>query len=353
MATTNNVVLGNGTVVVSTFDGDAAAKHAAELASKAGALDTVLDVIADAKQEMAGGPVKVLIALRTIYGDDLDGFPRPGEKEGNNRDEITVDVTVNGETKAKKTTFYTVFADNTPAGKKIVDTIAMIKRAGNPEAMKDGIPEHITELVASGGADRQLKYLETRRQTFRASIKRAMELVFQFNAMAEVPLVECSPIWEDGKEGEETIASQTPIQVWQMNEDGKRVKYTKDLTVSTFLKIDAKRAAELGGGFKNVMKTLERGTKTDGTTAATGPTIKTTSTFIGTAIIEGYRYADELIRNKDTADYDRLIKGLKSDKTADETVDAFVGLRNYLNDIIKAAELQQRWQKMQLADKAA
>lgn len=331
-----------------SFDGNAAAARAVEFATNAGSeVDNALIVIADAKQDMAGGPVRVMLALRHAFGDQLDTFPRPGEKEGNNRDEISVEETINGETKSRKTQWYTVFADTVPAGANIVKQIEYCERAGKSDTVKTDIPAEIMELAVTGGLGRKLDYLKGRRGTFRASIKKAMELVFQFAAVAEVTGIQCEPIWEDGKEGEEIIAAQKCIAVWQtpdVDDKGnpKPVKYHQDMTVGNFLRLNADVATEKGGGFKNLVATLERGKKaSDNEGAKPDRRIATLDTMVG-VVTELHRYVDELVYDKDQANYNRLVKGLRSNKATDEVVSSFVELRDYLNDIIGAAELEER-----------
>lgn len=336
-----------------SFDAEASASRAIQLASQAGAeLEEALTVIADAKQEMAGGPIKVLIALRKAFDEEtLDSFPRPGEKEGNNRDEISVEVLVNGEYKPRKTTWYTEFCDNLPMGKAIAQEIEYCTRAGQDKAIKTDIPEHIIELSLTGGLGRRLEYLNGRRGTFRASIKKAMLAHFQFKAVNEMTCIQAEPIWEEGKEGEEIIPAMKCIQVWQVpgeDANGKSlpVKYSKDYTVGTFLRLNPLIAEEKGGGFKNLDATLARAGQTkDEKDSDPARVVKTNATSI-TVVEELHRYFNALLTDRDTAEYDKLVKTLKSSKTSDETVSSFVELRDSLDDVIKAAGLIERYKKI-------
>lgn len=335
-------------VKVLPYDGNAQAAKARELAVKAGPLTEVIESIESANIVKAGGAVNTMVMLRRIYGEDLDSMPRPGEKEGNNRDVITVEETVNGETKSRDTTFYVVFADGTPLGSTILSRLEQCERAKKPDTIKDGIPADILEMVATRTIGREVARLEGLRATNRAMIKRAMRLVHQFNALETVPGINAEPIWEDGKEGEQVLNVKDCIQVWQMHEDEKRgVKYTRDFNISTFLKLDAKTAIEQGGGFKALIDTLARETK-KGDQNAKSPDrrIASLDTMVGVAV-ELHRFTDEIITDKDHAEYDKLIKALKSAKAADETVASFVELRNYLTDIIDAAGLQARYTAIQ------
>lgn len=338
------------------FDGNDAAHRAEFLAAKAGEdVNNALTAIADAKQDMAGGPVRVMIALRKTFEDGLDEFPKPGEKDGNNRDDITIEETVNGETKPIKTSWYTVFSDSLPVGKSIVQEIEWCERAGKSDTVKTDIPAHILELSQTGGLGRRLDYLKGRRGTFRASIKKAMQLVFQFNAVNEVTGIQAEPIWEDGKEGDEIVSSVKCIMVWQtpdVDDDGKPkpVKYMKDYTVGSFLKLKPLVAEEKGGGFKNLDATSARSPQQDGQKdKQPDRVIKTPDTMLGVAI-ELHRYLDEIMLDRDTSTHDKIIKALKSDKATGEIVSSFVELRNYLDDIVKAANLQARYDKLQMSD---
>lgn len=337
-----------------SFDGNSAMSRAEQLAERAGEqVSNALVIIADAKQDMAGGPVRVLIALRNAFGDELDSFPKPGEKDGNNPDEITVEDLVNGETKSRKTTFYTIFADSLPVGKAIVQEIEWCERAGKSDTVKTDIPDHIIDLSQKGGLSRRIDYLTGRRATFRASIKKAMQLHFQFNAVNEVTGIQAEPIWEDGKEGEEIIPAQKCIVVWQtpdVDAEGKSkpVMYRKDMTVGTFLKLKPLIAEENGGGFKKLDATLARAPQQEGEKAKQPDrVIKTPDTMVGVTV-ELHRYLDEIMRDRDTSIYDKMVKGLKSEKATGEIVSTFVELRNYLDDIVKAANLQSRYDKLQI-----
>lgn len=342
-------------VTSTPFDGNDAAHRAEQLAAKAGKeVSEALIVIADAKQDMAGGPIRVMIALRNAFGEELDSFPMPGEKDGNNRDEITVEETVNGETKSRKTTFYTVFADSLAPGKAIVQEIEWCERAGKADTVKTDIPQHIIDLSQTGGLARRLDYLTGRRGTFRASIKKAMQLVFQFNAVNEVTGIQSEPIWEEGKEGEEIISAQKCIVVWQTpdndaNGKPKPVKYMKDYTVGSFLKLKPLVAEEKGGGFKNLDATSARAPQETDNSEKADRRIKTLDTAVGVAV-ELHRFIDEIMMDKDTSNHDKLIKGLKSEKATGEVVSSFVELRNYLDDIVKAANLQARYDKLQMGE---
>lgn len=335
-------------VKVLPYDGNAQAAKARSMAAKAGPLSEVIEKVEAANVVKAGGAVNTMVMLRHIYGADLDSMPKPGEKEGNNRDEITIEETVDGETKSRDTTFYVVFADNTPLGASILSRLAQCERAKKTDTVKDDIPADILEMVDNRTIKREIDRLEALRSTNRALIKRAMKLVHQFNAIETVPGVLADPIWADGKEGKEVLNVKDCIQVWQMHEDEKRgVKYSRDFNISTFLKLDTKAAIEAGGGFKALIDTLARETKKGGqNTTAPDRRIASLDTMVGVTV-ELHRFTDEIILDKDKAEYEKLIKALKSAKAADETVASFVELRNYLTDIIDAAGLQERYNKLQ------
>lgn len=334
-----------GAIVVTPYDGNAAAKMAREYAAKAEQLGDTLETIFTAKTEMAGGPLRVLAKLQAIYGDDLINLPKPGSETGNNRDAIEIDVTDDsGQTKSVKTTVYTVFSDNTPRGKLIVDRLALCVRAKAPDTVKDGIPEDIMELARTRGIEREIEQLQKKRSNFRASIKKAMELMYQFMAIEEVDDVIAEPIWEN-EPGGAIIQAIDCIHVYQMQEDGKRPKYSRDYSVSAFLKLDPKKAIEAGGGFKALEATAARGTKGKPSTPAEKLTIKTVETGI-TVLAEFHRWLDEVVGNRDTTEMAKLLKYVNTNGS-DELVSAIVESRNFLNDIVEAAKLQSKYTKLQ------
>lgn len=341
-----------GHVVVTPYDGTAAADHAKALAAKAGELGATLETIFGAKTELSGGPLRVLSKLRAIYGEELETFPKPGAKEGNNRDEISVDVVIDGTSKSVKTTFYKVFTENTPSGKIIADRLAMCERAKKADTVKDGIPEDIMEMARTRTIDREIVALGKKLGTFRASVKKAMELMYQFIAVSEVDRVVAEPIWE-GEAGGDIIQAIDCIHVHEDVEtvkDGKtfvQVKFSRDYSVSSFLKLDAAKAIENGGGFKALEATAARGTKgvQTASTAADKLTIKTVETGM-TVLAEFHRWLDEISLDRDQAEMGKLLKHIHA-KGSDELISAIVESRNVLNDIIEGAKLEAKYTKLQ------
>lgn len=328
--------------------------HAVELAAKEGAeLIAAIDTVVKAKEEWQGGSFKVLLAMQQTYTkEELDGMPVPDSDTGNNPDKFKIEVTENGTTTMKPTTFYTLFADNTAAGKALQVEIDWLNRLSKVDANKADIPADYVEAYGTEPEKRQtrLAYLNGRRSTIRISYKNAIGLYLQFEAVGSVPNVVAEPIWADGKEGEEVENTTKPIIVRALEKDGtKSIKHYMPMSIANFKRLDPKKAVEKdGGSFKSLMATTKRATggAANGAAPATEtPVIKTVDTGLG-RIVEVYRWLSEIYHDKNGADIGKLYKTL-NDKTADEAVVTMVELRNMFQQIVTDCKLDPRYVKIQ------
>lgn len=309
-------------------------------------MSQAIETVADAKEDWQGGPIKVLFALKATYGDEIDNFPKPDLDSGNNPDKFKVPMTVDGVTSIRATTFYTIFSDNTKEGKAIVDELSYLKRMANVNDKKEGIPAAILDLYLDNEDKRESRtnYLTGRRGTIRTSYRKAMALLFQLEAVANLPHVDCDFDYVTDNEGNDTdeVENTTkPIIVWEKVADGKPVKKSLRFSIGSFLKLDAKIAGEKGGTLKELIKTVARDTNTK----VSMPTIKTAETYV-TGLVECFRAIDEFNSDADQKEMGKLMKILNA-KGSDELKVAVVEYRNYLDDICDELKLGEWYADLQ------
>lgn len=348
-----STALSSGTVE-QTFDGEALKSKAVALAAKESeGMSTAIETVMKAKEDWQGGPISVLAAMEEAYGEELEQFPEPDSETGNNPDKFKLPVTgVNGKTTMRQTSFYVQFADATKEGKAIVDELEFLRRAGNVEAIKEGIP---ADILALNPRQREVRenFLTGRRGTIRASYKKAMQLGHQMKAVNSLPNIVADFVWMQDDKGEDmqTVEATTkPIIVYVQPAEGKPVSKFEYFSIGAFIKLDARVAAEKGGTFEALKATVARqtgGAAGDKGKATDAGPIKTIDTFIG-RFVEVYRYMDEMQMDKTQKEIGQFLKLLNS-KGSDELVVTVVEFRNYLDDICKDAKLEARYTKLQQA----
>lgn len=311
-------------------------------------MSAAIELVANAKEDWQGGPIKVLFALRETYGEEIDQFPKPDLDTGNNPDKFKVAMTNDaGVTAMRATSFYLLFADATKEGKAIVDELAMLKRIANVNDKCENVPTALVDAYRDDEDKRTSRsnYLTGRRSTIRASYKKAMALYFQMDAVASLPHVGCDFDWITDGKGEETgdVENTTkPIIVWEKPADGKPIKKKMFFSIGSFLKLDAKECAEKGGTLKELIKTVARDTNTK---AAEFPTIKTAETYVK-GFVELFRAMDAFQSDPDQKEMGKLMKVLNH-KDAAELKVSLVEFRNYLDDIVDEMKLESWYADLQ------
>lgn len=351
---------------VPNIDGDALSANAVKLAGTVGAeSNAVIAQMADAKEVLDLGRFRLLFAMQNDFeAEQLDGFPVPDTEDGNNPDHFKADkLNSDGTTSKAWTTFYTVFADNTVMGQTILSSIEMLERLGNPQAIKDDIPDDLKALDPHA-RENKLNYWKGRRGTLRKAYKEAMKLYFQFAAVNAYPAIKAEPMWmagrgpEDGHaDGLEIENTTKPIQVWLVPAEGKPIAKWEALSVSAFMKLSVKKALEKGGTFAALIESgiIPKVKKPDGTATSggqTGNNAAATKLRIETAptlrdvIIETHRSMTAMLEDKQAVEYGKLLK-LMNEKDNDETITAIVELRNYLNDVCANTGADKKYVKLQ------
>lgn len=337
------------TVINTDSEGETQKARAIAFAAQEGdEMSAAIELVANAKEDWQGGPIKVLFAMNATYGDEISQFPKPDLETGNNPDKFKVAMTNDaGVTAMRATSFYILFADATKEGKAIVDELAFLKRLSNVNDKKDGIPQSLIDAYLDDEDKRtsRVNYLTGRRSTIRASYKKAMSLYFQMDAVASLPHVGCDFDWITDDKGEDTqeVENTTkPIIVWEKPADGKPIKKKMFFSIGSFLKLDAKECAEKGGTLKELIKTVARDTNTK---AAEFPTIKTAETYVK-GFVELFRAMDEFQSDADQKEMGKLMKVINA-KGADELKVAIVEYRNYLDDMVDELKLDPWYADLQ------
>lgn len=350
----------DGTVTVPTIDGDALAEHARKLgAEESEEMQSAFETAAKGRDDWQGGPIMCRLALlRNYTAEQLAEFAIPDSETGNNPDKFTVEY-MDGDTKRKKkSNFYKEFAHGTVTGRSILERLEFLKRAADKGSIKDGIPEDILEMSPEARVS-HTSFLEGRLSTMATAYRKAMRL---HNKLSEVEeyAPECSAyvMFVDGCEPEdgETERELSEVQIERTNEpiavtwfqgEGKPVKW-EPFSIGAFLKLNPKKAAEKGGGFRHL---IESGATVKAPKAPGKPdkedglVIKTVEKALG-VLAEFHRYADEISGAKDLAEYGKLIQALKG-KDMDESISALVETRNFLNDLCKKVDADRKYVTMQ------
>jgi len=317
-------------------------------------MSQAINTVANAKEDWQGGPITVLFALKSTYGEEIDTFPEPDSDTGNNPDKFKLSVEdAQGKSAMRPSSFYLIFSDATKEGKAVCDELAQIKRAGNLEAVKTDVPKSILDMTKEQ-RDVRANYLTGRRSTIRASYKKAMALYHQLNAVASLTSVGVDFVWQTDEHGEDTneVENTTkPIMVWQMpgndaQGNPRPIKDREFFSIGSFLKLEPKKAQENGGTFKALKATVARATGgATGNKDAPVKPVKTAETFVA-QFVELFRAMDEFQSDADQKEMGKLMKLLNS-KGSDELKVSFVEFRNYLDDICDENKLSPWYADLQ------
>jgi hypothetical protein len=341
-----------GTEVVNTdSEGETQKARAIAFASQESEeMSAAIELVANAKEDWQGGPIKVLYALRETYGDEIDQFPKPDLETGNNPDKFKVSMTNDQNVTAMRaTSWYMIFADATKEGKAIVNELNYLKRLGNKNDKKDGIPAELVELYVDDDDKRTARtnYLNGRRSTIKASYKKAMSLYFQMDAVASLKFCNADFVYliENGVPTGEVENTTKPIIVREMLANGEKGDKREFFSIGSFLKLNPKEASEKGGTLKALLKTVARDTNPR---TAVFPTIKTADSFIK-GFVELFRAMDEFQSDADQKELGKMMKTLnvKNDEGADLLKVSVVEFRNYLDDIVDEMKLGEWYATLQ------
>lgn len=335
---------------------------AAKLAAKESPfMATTQAVIAKGREDWQGGPIMTLFSLQQTYEDEeLNEFPIPGsEAPNNNPDKFKMEYMEGDTKKTKNTSFYVQFAHLTKSGRDYVFRLECLDRVADKGAIKDGIPEDILNMSPE---QRRVHrgFCEGRLKTAAQSYRNAMRLHFKIKEVEEYgdgQTVTVDPLWVEGhgpdKVDPEHVMLEPGTECLAVNYQTADMKHPnwEHYSISAFLKLQPKKAEEKGGGWVNLRDSgaTKKAPKAPGTAEKVGDdlTIKTPDRFVG-FVVEEHRWLDEILSEKDRATYGALCQQLTA-KNNDETIIAFVELKNWLNDMARELKLDARYTKIKSA----
>jgi len=359
---------------LSEESGDGIATLAQKFAARVSkATEAAMDKAADGKEDWQGGPITVRAGLLADFGKELNGWPLPGSKSGNNPDKFKAPHTnkATGDTSLRPTSFYLMFTRGTPKGQAIETELAYLRRAGNMEAIKTDIPAAIMGLSDKARKDR-IAYLDNRIKVMTSAYKKAMSLHLQTVAFDEL----ATRVDAEGKVNEDASKNtrfkqgtvrwafkmvqdnngedtdvintklQAPITVWaspgyDVHGEPRPIAKQKDVSIGAFIKFKAAVALAKGCTYDALLKTVERAPKSKDKSKTADTKTATVDQFIS-RFVEEHRFAFEMESATDPKDLTKLYDVLKADarsKDGGELVAAWIEHRNWMDDVAKELQL--------------
>ncbi len=335
---------------VISFNAESQRAKALSYAAKTGTdIDLIAVTTSDAKEVFKGGPIALMYAMRAhLSEDDIDGLPLPGSRWnmpvgiGNNNPDIFKWADPSKpDAKDKEVSFYVVWSDNTPEGKRIVTELEWCTRMGQQNVKTDDIPQTWKDKYSNPQLIGQRKlYLEGRRGTVRKQYKDAVRLQWQIDMVNELTGCEAHVCEKDGGGYEKEIL------VREVRADGLPARKWKYYNVDAFLKLQPAKAKEQGESYAALEATAKRtpGAPAGGTKVPALNSVQTPETM-ATVAAPLASYLDKAFGDKKGQDYASLLKHLTSDGGV-TTVHTLDHIRNRLNDLFKMDVLRV------IADKA-
>lgn len=269
-------------------------------------LDAAVSAVVTAKDTWDGGPIAILTAVMEDYSEDqLNSFPDPDIKTGNNPSVYMVPVYKEGkrQPKDKEINFYSRFADGRPASAAILTRIEWVVRAGNDKMKKDDIPSDILDMNADK-RDQHKTVLQRKLTNNRQAVVNAFKLLFKIKAVNALP--GCSAFIIPGEEEgtfENLIHVNTTVK-------GRETQDYDNLSISTFNKLDVAKAVEGGGTYKSLMATKKRQQQEGENEGEAKPQLIRTIDTLQARTTDYAEYFETIQAAKDKADWMLLLKTL-------------------------------------------
>lgn len=301
-----------------------------------------LQTVAEHKEGWQGGPLTVLLALmKERTPAVLNEWPEPGNKEGNNPDLILLKKKdANGNEVVRETSFYNVLVASTPAVQKIDAELKAIAVMNSKDPDMSKVPADVQKMNPVARETRRV-FLNGRKATIGQAYKKAMSLFCQLDRVNSVPNLNATIMFAD-KEKTMPASATSPIKVFEDAIDGQASDNWDVFSIAAFLRIDAAAATEKGGGLQAAKDTLKRDTDKKG---ANLPDIQSPETA-GQFIENLHVYFDRIFRDKEQKEVGKFYKAVNGAGT-DELCESIVETYQFLEDVIKANKLMDRYTKLQ------
>lgn len=337
---------------VVTFNAESQRAKALSYAAKTGtAIDLIAVTTSDAKEVFKGGPIALMYAIKqNMTAEEVEALPLPGSRwnqpagvGNNNPDVFKWSDPSKPDAKEKEVSFYVVWSDNTPEGKRVVTELEWCTRVGQPNVKTDDIPQAWKDKFGNPQSVGQRKlYLEGRRGTVRKQYKDAIRLIWQVDMVNELDGCEAVIV-----EKEDGSGYEKEILVREVRSDKLPARKWKYYNVDAFLKLQPQKANEQGGSYAALEATAKRTPDAGKNKGTKVPALNSVQTPETMAIVASpfASYLDHAFKDKKGHDYAALLRHLTSDAGV-TTVHTLDHIRNRLNDLFKMDVLRV------IADKA-
>lgn len=249
----------------------------------------------EAKEITESGAIRILLALKKAYGQEMAAFPKPGTtfETSDNPDKFKKEVpAAKGGHRMAERSFYVEFADQTKEGKAILQELGWIKILRNPEANQNLVGNEFQEKYPNPEALAvRESYLEGRRNTIRNAYKKAVAFGYQYSDIEALDKVTISFVWAD-RQQTAVQNTKTPIRLGDADNPNK----WQYVSISQLMRMSVPKAIEVdGGSYTSLFNTMKRDKDENGagSSKAAPQQIRTADTFAAriTDIDEGLDFA--------------------------------------------------------------
>lgn len=328
--------------------GEAMHKRALSFANQTpAAVDEAVTRQADIAEEKSTAPIILMMhMLKNIPEDQLNELPKIGSRiaDSNNPDIFIWRDPSKDNDDGKEVSFYVVWADNTPQGRQVVQELDWLKRLGDDNMTKNGIPQDYQDRYSNAQLIEQRKRkMENRRKSVRNAYKTAVKLMHKFDAVNE--LAHVAAIVEPGP----VEGTFEPDILVHSTVEGRRLKDYKHFSVSNFLKLNPAKAAEGGGTLTALKNTIARDTgggKGKGKQQPGIPAVASIETpqTADTVAVAFDTYLDKAWSDKKGDIYAQFIKHLTG-PGGQQSVHTLGSIRKKLNDLFRMDKVQAIYDK--------
>lgn len=266
------------------------------------AMANIVAKLHDAKLETQGGPLRVMFAMASNYGEEvLNGFPVWNSDTGNNPAKFKMQ---SGDT-SKSVDWYALFAQATTRGKYLMNRRRMLTeaKAGNLSNVSD-------DIKAFADDEAKVKQAITDNDNaltiMTGAYRNAMKVYQKLQDFNALPGMSAEPVMNaDNTDVERT---SKPILVRSVS-DATKFRY---FSVNTFIGLDVKAIGEAGGTMAALVNELAReGGRGQGAPGNKVPKVTDLDGFVA-QFINSMDYIGKVLDDKKGAEYGALFKRLNA-----------------------------------------